>query len=162
MADQEVYVRGFQAVAQDLLDAGQDAADALALKIDYMGQGVKFTTDENGYIKNKNGSYLGYDTAKGQWVQCGTCPPDSSGYFTNSSNQKFKAAKAEDIRSIKSTCAGSDVTSVNLEEMSTSDYMVGQMEIGQLTAIFEAINAANTVNNQKVSEAAKKIEQGAR
>lgn len=159
MADQEVFVRGFRAVAQDLLDAGQDAADDLAQKIDYMGQGVKFTTDSDGYIKNKNGKYIVYNSTNSKWEEYSGSTTDKP--VDGKLNGKT-VAKASDLRNIKATSASSDVTSVNLEEMSTSDYMVGQMEIGQLTAIFEAINAANTVNNQKVSEAAKKIEQGAR
>lgn len=67
--------------------------------------------------------------------------------------------KIEELGNGKKVNAAGDVTTANME---TSDYMVGQMQIGQLTSVFEAINAANTVNNQKMSDAAKKVEQGAR
>lgn len=148
----EVQVRGFTDVAQDLISAGTDAASNLAQKIDQMGQGVKLKIDANGFIKSNNDKFIVKGT-DGKWSE-------STVGGTNAA--PTNAAKSGDIRDIKNNPAGGDVTKLNLTEMSTSDYMVGQMEIGQLTSVFESINAANTVNNQKVSDAAKKIEQSAR
>jgi len=142
----------FKDTAQSLLTNGSEIAKDMGDLIYQMGSGYELNADTSGNLRDKDNKTIYKTTNSDGTTVYATADAKPAG---------GSACKSEDIKGVMEA-AKKNPPLVNLKKMAAEDYMVNQMELGQLTSSFEAVNGANTMNDQKVSDSAKKVEQGAR